>query len=186
MRDTPFGPLAGKGTPGPDPDSYWVVRRRLAAGPYPYSRNVSEGMAILTSLTGIGLTAFVNLTDPATTDSHLAPYAEALRRTTPDAVMVSHPIADFHVPTVEEMKATLDSIDRLLEAEYGVYVHCWGGIGRTGTTVGCWLIRHGVATPEAALDTLGELRLGIHGYRGRPSPETGEQRRFVEAWEPAS
>ena len=33
-------------------------------------------------------------------------------------------------------------------------MHCWGGVGRTGTTVGCWLVRHGRSGTEA----LAELR----------------------------
>ena len=30
-----------------------------------------------------------------------------------------------------------------------VYVYCWGGIGRTSTAVGCWLVRHGMTGDEA-------------------------------------
>ena len=37
----------------------------------------------------------------------------------------------------------------------GVYVHCWGGIGRTGTTVGCWFVRHG-RTGDQALAEIAE------------------------------
>ncbi|MFZ5949388.1 MAG: fused DSP-PTPase phosphatase/NAD kinase-like protein [Candidatus Rifleibacteriota bacterium] len=33
-----------------------------------------------------------------------------------------------------------------------VYVHCWGGLGRTGVVVGCWSRRHGEAEPLAKLD----------------------------------
>lgn len=32
-----------------------------------------------------------------------------------------------------------------LAAGQTVYVHCYGGIGRTGTVVGCWLVRHGLS-----------------------------------------
>lgn len=31
----------------------------------------------------------------------------------------------------------LDAIDARLEAGKSVYVHCWGGIGRTDTVAGC-------------------------------------------------
>ncbi len=28
-------------------------------------------------------------------------------------------------------------------------MHCWGGVGRTGTVVGCWLVRHGLDDGDA-------------------------------------
>ena len=34
------------------------------------------------------------------------------------------------------------------------YVHCWGGVGRTGIVAGCYLIEHGHYTGEAALAQL--------------------------------
>ena len=56
------------------------------------------------------------------------------------------------------MTAILDAIDTSLTGGRLVYVHCWGGVGRTGTVVGCWLLRHGLATRDAVLDTLAQLR----------------------------
>jgi protein-tyrosine phosphatase len=61
-----------------------------------------------------------------------------------------------------------------------VYVHCFGGIGRTGTVVGCYLVRHG-ADAETALAEIARRRQGTpDGYRR--SPETNEQRQFVLTW----
>ncbi|WP_374108489.1 hypothetical protein [Nostoc sp. XA010] len=34
----------------------------------------------------------------------------------------------------------LPPIDRALNGQEKVYVHCWGGIGRTGIVVGCYLV----------------------------------------------
>ena len=36
------------------------------------------------------------------------------------------------------MVAILDSLDTAIADEHTIYLHCWGGIGRTGTVVGCW------------------------------------------------
>jgi protein-tyrosine phosphatase len=98
-------------------------------------------------------------------------------------VLVRHPILDLNIPTEDEMVAALDTIDRLLDEGRVVYVHCWGGIGRTGTVVGSWLIRHGVVPAEWALDLLTELRSADRGAGHRRSPETGGQRDFVRRWE---
>ena len=58
-------------------------------------------------------------------------------------------------------------------------MHCYGGIGRTGTVVGCWLIEQGAAGDDP-IATIAELRANIR-FR-RPSPETREQIAFVRDW----
>ena len=80
------------------------------------------------------------------------------------------------------MTTILDAIDSSLDAGEPVYVHCWGGVGRTGTAIGCWLLRHGLAEPSNVLDVLTHLRKQDQERRHRMSPETGEQQRFVKQW----
>jgi protein-tyrosine phosphatase len=62
-------------------------------------------------------------------------------------------------------------------------VHCWGGKGRTGTVVGCWLVRHGKATGDQALAMIQELRKN-DPTRYEPSPENETQRQMVREWKP--
>ena len=101
-----------------------------------------------------------------------------------------YPIRDVYIPTEELMVEILDAIDDDLASGHNVYVHCWGGVGRTGTVVGCWLIRHGYATADDVLEMISDLRIGDAGRgpnagRGetRESPETLEQVDFVVGWE---
>jgi protein-tyrosine phosphatase len=63
-----------------------------------------------------------------------------------------------------------------------VYVHCKGGIGRTGTVAGCYLVRHG-QTPEAALRLIAQRLYHTH-MAERLSPEGDEQRALVLRWQP--
>jgi protein-tyrosine phosphatase len=86
---------------------------------------------------------------------------------------------DGTIPSREHMSAILDAIDAALAAKQPIYIHCWGGHGRTGTTVSCYLIRHG-ATPQAAIDQLLALRepLPRHHY-----PFEGKQEDFVRSWQ---
>jgi protein-tyrosine phosphatase len=90
------------------------------------------------------------------------------------------PIPDMGVTTREQMRRTLDVIDRE-RARHGIaYVHCWGGAGRTGTVVGCWLVRHGLAG-DAALARIGALRAASPAL-WLDSPQTGGQRAMVRGW----
>ncbi len=64
-----------------------------------------------------------------------------------------------------------------------VFVHCWGGKGRTGTVIGCYLARHGLATGEAALQLLNELAK-TSSYNFGCVPQTLAQCAFVRNWQP--
>lgn len=94
-----------------------------------------------------------------------------------------HPIVDVSIPkSPEQMTGILDAVDAALDSGDIVYVHCRGGIGRTGTVVGCWLVRHGL-TGEEALAQVDEWWRGMAKARpGRCSPETYEQRQYVLGW----
>jgi protein-tyrosine phosphatase len=148
---------------GPTADSYWVVPGRLLAGGYPAHT--------LSRLREAGIDFFLDLTVEG--EYLVPPYAaEAEHRRLS--------IRDFGCPSVDGMRATLDAIDGALERGKNVYVHCYVGVGRTGTVVACYLVRHGMA-PRDALDAIARWRRGRLNERRR-SPETDEQQRFVLAW----
>jgi len=185
-------PLAPDGLPGPTGRSYWVVEGRFAAGAYPGKKGrweLERVPEVVEQLLGAGIDRFVNLTQdyPGGTDGHLTHYDSDVE---PHAEVGRFAIRDVYIPTEEFMVEILDAIDGDLAAGHNVYVHCWGGVGRTGTVVGCWLIRHGYATADDVLEVIFELRIGDAGRgpnagRGeaRVSPETLDQVDFVVGWE---
>ena len=82
------------------------------------------------------------------------------------------------------MRTILDAIKNAVARGKNVYVHCWGGIGRTGTAVGCYLVRHGMAAPDA-LVAIARWREGTPDGHRR-SPENDAQENFILTWpEPA-
>jgi protein-tyrosine phosphatase len=78
------------------------------------------------------------------------------------------------------MTDILNNLDTLLENGEVVYLHCHGGVGRTGLTVACYLVHHGLSG-ESALAQLTNLRKDTPNAWKR-SPETDEQWRFVLDW----
>jgi ADP-ribosylglycohydrolase len=93
------------------------------------------------------------------------------------------PIRDVNVPeSPSEMVAILDAIENALKAGHVVYAHCLGGVGRTGTVIGCHLTRSGISGEEA-LRKLASMWRTVGKSKRKPlSPETQEQREFVRDW----
>ena len=154
-------------------DSY-VVTERLLAGEYPGAADPENAERRMRAFAERGVLTFVDLTHPA---DALWPYEHLL----PDgARRIAHPIVDLGTTTVVHMTRILDDVDAALEDDRSVYVHCWGGIGRTGTVVGCWLVRHGLDDGDP-VRTITRLRRGVPDAWAA-SPQTAAQRAMVTGW----
>jgi len=178
--------LATGDNSGPTVRSYWILEDRFAAGAYPGKKHSGAhelAPEAVKQLENCGIEVFINLTQDYSggTDEHLDRYDQFL---SPNAIVERFPITDVSIPPTELMEEILECIDHHLAQDRKVYVHCWGGIGRAGTTVSCWLIRHGYASPNEAINTLAALRQGDQGAGHRMSPETPDQCEFVLSWPP--
>ncbi len=166
----------------PIPESYWVIPDQFVAGEYPGSYTEKIARQKISAFLEAGITDFIDLTE-----SHeLVPYEPILKELAPlyelNANYTRIPIRDGNVPTNETMRHILNTIDEAIENNRKIYIHCWGGVGRTGITVGCYLIRHG-ETPRHALAEVDKLfhSRPHHIYHTR-SPETDEQIQFILDW----
>jgi hypothetical protein len=158
----------------PTEESYWVAPGELLAGKYPGTAALGLGRPnTMAPLLAAGVTLFLDLT----VEHELDPYVHHLDGR---ARHVRMPIPDMGVTTPEQMRRTLDLIDRERGRHGLTYVHCWGGAGRTGTVVGCWLVRRGFGG-DAALARIGALRADSPAL-WLDSPQTDEQRTMVRTW----
>ena len=80
------------------------------------------------------------------------------------------------------MTAVLDAIDKALAQGHKVYLHCVGGIGRTGTTVGCYLVRHGRSGEQALSELAERYRTAAQSARYSHSPENEDQVEYIRNW----
>jgi hypothetical protein len=161
-------------------DSYWVLPCQFLAGEYPTTPNLEESRKRLSRMLKIGIRCMLDLTWTGDDRPYESLLKEVATKHHYEVIYLHRPIPDLSVPTRDELIADLDSIDQALENQQPVYVHCLGGVGRTGTIVGCYLVRHGLEGFQA-LEQIKLLRRDMPGW-WYPSPESAVQVEMVKNW----
>ncbi|KAK9824516.1 hypothetical protein WJX72_011024 [[Myrmecia] bisecta] len=186
---------------GPTPWCNWVIKGQVLAGAYPASIDDAETVRILTTLLALGVNTFVclqaevNLNTPEQQwrkGNGLRPYIKDAQRLLTQAHERGNPLIkqqkiDFlHLPIIDGSVTTDAAINRLaddccervLRGEI-LYIHCWGGHGRTGTLVAIMLARLYHISCTSAL----KYTQAFHDARKYPqnvrSPQTAVQRTQV-------
>lgn len=156
----------------------WWVTDGLLAGEYPGNPDGGRATEKLNLLVDAGIRTFVDVTTP---QDSLAEYDTVLSqiatRRQLDLRRTSFPIPDLGVVADEIYDEIVTAVDDARRYG-GVYIHCWGGVGRTGTVVACWLGRE-VGTLDEALRRLHDARAGSRKAH-RPCPESHAQRALLE------
>ena len=157
----------------------------MVAGAYPGDLHPAKAAAKIRAILDVGVTCFLDLTE----HDELHPYEPELRaEAEARRIAVRHvrrPIRDMRTCVPREMTAIMQAIREAIAAGEKVYVHCWGGIGRTGTVVGCWLVEQGMP-PDEALTTVNALFRTMSADKvarhSEGSPQTHAQRAMVRTW----
>ena len=161
---------------------YAVIPGKFYAGPIPSAPDAADIRQILAyPLETLGVKCFVNLMQSDEVN-HIGqpfnPYDGVARAFAPDIETVRFAVRDMTAPSEALMVEILDFIDSKISSEKPVYLHCWGGLGRTGVVVGCWLKRHGEENPVAKIH---QLRRGVINA-SQTSPQSNCQFKLIESW----
>lgn len=127
-----------------------------------------------------GVRHFIDLTE----EWELHPYSHLLPTGTS---YLRYAVRDKDTPkSIESVHQLIDEIEYLEQLDGYTYIHCWGGVGRTGTIIACYLARQ-MDEPDSDR-ALAEMRCHyamMPKSTRRDAPETKGQvdfvRRFVES-----
>jgi hypothetical protein len=176
----------GDALPRPHDNCYWLLPGLVLAGEYPASRDPARPELTHTRIAALlaaGVREFIDLTSTA---EALPSYRDAIDQAAADlAVAVVHQhwsIADYSVPDPALMRQILARLHLAVAAKRPVYLHCQGGIGRTGTVAGCFLVECGFSGVEALALIAAKWQVMAKRERAPQSPETAQQRGFVLGW----
>jgi ADP-ribosylglycohydrolase/protein-tyrosine phosphatase len=151
----------------PDPNQTLLI-----AGQYPGSSGRVTHVLKMSDIVTMEIDSIVNLMELEEL-KRFSPYQKALQFVSSNLKIHHLPIRDMDIPEDLILQKILDTIERDISSGKRVYVHCWGGHGRTGTVIGAWLVKEGMSSKEALEQIKAQRLLTLFG--DAPSPQTPEQ-----------
>lgn len=146
----------------------------LYAGEYPGDKAGERAEQKIRQMIHFGIKHFVDLTE----EGELKPYSHLLPK---GCTYLRFPIRDVCAPeSVESVHQLLHRISELRSQGGHVYLHCWGGVGRTGTIVACHVaMEQDNPTLESVLTALRNHFKAMPKSAHRVTPESKEQIDFI-------
>lgn len=151
----------------------YKVDERIYAGEYPATSSEKLGRRDIDRFIRFGITHFIDLTERG----ELLPYTQWLHE---NQTHIRFAIKDCGIPgSNHEVAQLLETITSILKEKNNmIYIHCRGGIGRTGTIVACYYAMFlKEYTPVYNLLRRQFSQCPKSAYR--ETPETMQQKRFI-------
>jgi len=144
----------------------------IFAGEYPGDKYTEKADIKIKQMLHFGVRHFIDLTE----EGELKPYSHLLPA---NCTYRRFPIHDCGVPqSIESVEQLLNYIREVSKREDGyVYIHCWGGVGRTGTIVACYLAKK---TFEDTMKVLRSHFSEMPKSANRVTPDTKGQEAFIK------
>jgi len=132
---------------GPTGESNWVIRNFLIAGAFPAAKSDDDTNALLNKILDANIDTFVCLQAEYNNNTYgsqyiCRPYYEDILKIfknkgkDPSSIIFEHcPIVDCKITNDETVIILAKKIVKMMEEGRKIYLHCWGGHGRTGTLV---------------------------------------------------
>lgn len=199
---TPFTHLRQNDYYGPTTESNWVIPNVLLVGAYPATQDDEETFEILTSILKLGIKKFVCLQQeyrPGVPEElwrpglalrpyfhdvlHIVKNKQSFSSLSGHNIVQESDLTFEHCPIVDcgitddskVLELSKKLVDEISRGQV-IYLHCWGGHGRTGTIVSIMLhLMYGLS----AVDAMHRCQV-VHDLRKCPvdvgSPQTQAQR----------
>eukprot|EP01102_Stenamoeba_stenopodia_P018593 TRINITY_DN6842_c0_g1_i1.p1 TRINITY_DN6842_c0_g1~~TRINITY_DN6842_c0_g1_i1.p1 ORF type:complete len:333 (-),score=46.96 TRINITY_DN6842_c0_g1_i1:179-1177(-) len=120
---------------GPTDTSNWVIKHRVMAGAYPGSRDHTHPKYVKSLIKQCNITTFVCLQQPHEL-RRFKSYDAIAKAINEHTQCVNFPIVDGNIASDSEVLSfVVDDLSCRLERGEVLYIHCYGGHGRTGTVV---------------------------------------------------
>lgn len=147
----------------------------IYAGEYPGDKYGKKAEEKIEQMTHFGVRHYIDLTE----EGELRPYSQLLPKGT---TYTRFPIRDCDVPSsIDDVEKLIRHIQKLSKRNDGyVYIHCWGGVGRTGTIVACYFAENN--SFEKAMQLLRKQFSEMPKSSHRTTPDTNEQINFVKKY----
>lgn len=157
----------------------YQVSKNVFAGEHPlfdiYKSSIKRNIP---TLLRFGIMVFLDLTQ----SYEVSEYASFLP---PNVQRISFPIRNCDVPSsVESVIELFRGLEQLMheQPQAKLYIHCHGGVGRTGTIVACYYIYFEHLPFEEALDKMRRQYAQSPRSKFMNAPETKRQVEFIKTF----